>query len=160
MVQLKPVTVQQHSRQPVDSSVRIQLSSRQSSYILVKVKVNQSKIPLYTVQLEPVDNSATFKISRRQISQTLLIVQQHSVLLIDLSQNHLNSVKIQVKFSTQKQPGCKKRCGPVQIGQCEKSCEIKGGIQADGKNFNNTNSGKFCADSLVKLHGMRQHKLT
>jgi len=28
--------------------------------------------------------------------------------------------------STQKQPGCKK-CGPVQNGQCEKSCEIKGG---------------------------------
>ena len=25
-----------------------------------------------------------------------------------------------------KQPGCKRRCGP---GQCEKSCEIKGGSQ-------------------------------
>jgi len=43
---------------------------------------------------------------------------------------------------------------PVQNGQCEKSCEIKGGsqemavmVQVDGKNFNNNNSGEFCADS-------------
>jgi len=45
-------------------------------------------------------------------------------------------------------------CGPVQNGQCEKSCEIKGGgqemaviVKADGKIFNNNNSGEFCADS-------------
>ena len=51
-----------------------------------------------------------------------------------------------------KQPGCKKRCHPIQNGQCEKSCEIKGGGQEmavmvciDSKNFNNNNSGKFCA---------------
>ena len=31
--------------------------------------------------------------------------------------------------STQKQSGCKKRCSPVQNGQCEKICEIKGGDQ-------------------------------
>ena len=34
-----------------------------------------------------------------------------------------------VTYTTQKQPGCKKRCGPVQNGQFEKSCEIKGGGQ-------------------------------
>ena len=28
--------------------------------------------------------------------------------------------------STQKQPGCKKRCGPVQNGQCEKVVKSKG----------------------------------
>jgi len=28
--------------------------------------------------------------------------------------------------STQKQLGCKRRCGPVKNSQCEKSCEIKG----------------------------------
>jgi len=43
----------------------------------------------------------------------------------------LNPVKALQKgvISTQKQPGCKKRCGPVQNGQCEKSCKIKGGGQ-------------------------------
>jgi len=29
--------------------------------------------------------------------------------------------------STQKQPGCKKKVRPCLNGQCEKSCEIKGG---------------------------------
>ena len=32
-------------------------------------------------------------------------------------------------ISTQKQPSCKKWCGPMHKGQCEKSCEIKGGGQ-------------------------------
>jgi len=31
--------------------------------------------------------------------------------------------------SRQKQPSCKKRCGPVQNGQYEKSCEIQAGGQ-------------------------------
>jgi len=30
-------------------------------------------------------------------------------------------------ISTQKQPSYKKRCGPMQNGQGEKSCEILGG---------------------------------
>ena len=29
----------------------------------------------------------------------------------------------------QKQPGCKKSCGPIKNGQCEKNCEIKGDSQ-------------------------------
>jgi len=49
-------------------------------------------------------------------------------------------------ISTQKQPSCKKKsCGPVQNGQGEKSCEIKGDSQGmavmvyvDGKNLNET----------------------
>ena len=59
--------------------------------------------------------------------------------------------------SIQKQPGCKKRCGPVQNDQCEKSCEIKGGPRngCDGKNCNNNNSGEFCAEA-----GMRKRKFT
>jgi len=55
---------------------------------------------------------------------------------------------------TQKQTNCKKRCGPVYNGQCEKSYEMKGGgqemvvmVKVDNKNFNNNNSGEFCADS-------------
>jgi len=49
--------------------------------------------------------------------------------------------------SNQKQPSCKKACGPC----CEKRCEIQGGSQemdvmiANGKNFNNDNSGEFDA---------------
>ena len=38
--------------------------------------------------------------------------------LIDISQNHLNSA--------QQQPGCKKRCCPVQNDQCEKVVKSKG----------------------------------
>ena len=48
--------------------------------------------------------------------------------------------------------GCKKGAsGPVQNGQREKSCEIKGPggqemavvVWIDGKNFSNNNSGQF-----------------
>ena len=66
---------------------------------------------------------------------------------------------------TQKQPGCKKRCGPVQSGQCEKSSEIKGGgqemavmVYVDGKNFNKTIQVSFVL--IPSKAGMRQHKLT
>ena len=38
-------------------------------------------------------------------------------------------VGVCIILSTQKQPGCKKRCSLVQNSQCEKSCEIKGGDQ-------------------------------
>ena len=31
--------------------------------------------------------------------------------------------------STQKQPSCKKRCSPMEKGQCKKSREIQGGGQ-------------------------------
>jgi len=38
-------------------------------------------------------------------------------------------VKETLNKSSQKQPSCKKRCGPVQNGQCKKSCEIQAGGQ-------------------------------
>ena len=108
---IEPVTVQQDLRQPVDSSVRFQSPSRQFNYI----QVNQSKIPLNAVQPEPVDNSATLKISSRRISWILLTIQPHLVHLIEISQNHLNPVKILQKevISTQNRPILKKICGPV-----------------------------------------------
>ena len=49
---------------------------------------------------------------------------------------------------TQKTALLLKKCSPVQNGQCEKSCQIKGGgqemavmVQVDGKKFNNNNLG-------------------
>ena len=57
-------------------------------------------------------------------------------------------------FYCSKQPSCKKKCGPVQNGQCEKSCEIQVGSQEmavlvgyNGKNCNSNSSGESCAES-------------
>jgi len=56
-------------------------------------------------------------------------------------------------ISAQKQPGCKKRCrlGLFKMASVKKVVKSKGGSQEmaviDGKNFNNNNSGEFCADS-------------
>ena len=88
MVQLKPVTVKTSSRQ-----FSKKIFTQWTHFKSTSIPVNQSKIPLYTVQLEPVENSAKFKIPSRQISQILLTVQSHSVLLIDISQSHLNPIK-------------------------------------------------------------------
>ena len=63
----------------------------------------------------------------------------------------LCSIQIQKEvISNQKQPSCKKRCGP-QKGHGEKRCEIRCGGQEIAVmvgywlNFNNDNSGEFCA---------------
>ena len=55
----------------------------------------------------------------------------YSVALFELTETldlaDVNKINELVYTCTQKQPGCKKRCGSVQNGQCEKSYAIKEG---------------------------------
>ena len=116
VVQLEPVTAQQHSRQSVGGSVRNYSLSRQFrvyrsirvkylctqfSQRLQKIQLHSSS-PVNRYQLDPVNSSAIIIWYRYQLQSLKIILQQTEVI------------------STQKQPGCKKRCSPVQNGQCKK----------------------------------------
>jgi len=55
-------------------------------------------------------------------------------------------------ISTQKQPGCKKKvwlCSKIlkKVVKSKGNQEMAMIVWVDGKNFNNNNSGEFCADS-------------